>query len=622
MLKLSRKLFLPLWLLASLACSMTGTTPTAPPATPRPRPTREATALPTIEDPDPLPTFTPRVMPSATPTPFDPLPGTGEVTRQLLTYNDLMTSNANTVPVDESAFALPAEAAPPAFKFEGTLDPQGENSAQGFAVLRDDIGYAKDSRWQQLPPMSFKFVQSGSHLIPVDQALIYTGHAHWNYMVAPGRVWQEAGDAGMARASFPFALIERNQNCVHNGVMTFLFDAKTVSNVRYQITQETCLYFKFNMSGQLKATYTPSTIANAEALSAAHFTWLEHQLPTQPITALAETYPEVNLEALTEGFTPEHITTYGVYYNGVNYTGACLTRYGAYPYCAAMRLPSYSTAKSALAGVAYLRLAERYDPNLGELFIKDLLPQAARWVAVTLGDTLDMTTGHYERTAYMLDEYYSSSASQFILAEGQGDKLTYALQYSAVSAPGQQWVYHSTDTYLATQAMYAFLQKQTRQQTDLFDLLVADIFAPLHFSLGSQQSLRTNNRATGRAMGSHGMFFTQDDIAKLAAFLTVGQGAIDGVQLLNPDLLAATLQRDPTDRGVQTPNGEFWYNNSFWAKDYSEPCSYTVVFMSGYGGITVAMLPNHATYYIFSDNSEFTFDSAVAELQQLGETCP
>lgn len=39
--------------------------------------------------------------------------------------------------------------------------------------------------------------------------------------------------------------------------------------------------------------------------------------------------------------------------------------------------------------------------------------------------------------------------------------------------------------------------------------------------------------------------------------------------------------------------------------------------MSGYGGITVAMMPNGATYYYFSDNNEFSWSAAVAEADKL-----
>jgi LysR substrate binding domain-containing protein len=124
-----------------------------------------------------------------------------------------------------------------------------------FQVLRDDekTDTGVDSPRRHLANFSFQFVQNGSYLIPVQQGLIITGNSAWNYIVGPGRVWQERGDHGYTRTSFPFALVERSQNCVHNGEMTFLFkngNSFHVSQVRYQITQETCEYFKFNMWGE------------------------------------------------------------------------------------------------------------------------------------------------------------------------------------------------------------------------------------------------------------------------------------------------------------------------------------------------------------------------------------
>ena len=73
-------------------------------------------------------------------------------------------------------------------------------------------------------------------------------------------------DQGYARASLPFALIQRNQNCVHNGEMTFLFSnsaTPNISNVYYQITQETCYPMKFDMWGMISAQYTPGAVPEA-----------------------------------------------------------------------------------------------------------------------------------------------------------------------------------------------------------------------------------------------------------------------------------------------------------------------------------------------------------------------
>jgi hypothetical protein len=154
--------------------------------------------------------------------------------------------------------------------------------------------------------------------------------------VGPGRVWQEVGDHGYVRASLPFALVLRNQNCVHNGEMTFLFSNMKdprVSQVRYQITQETCEYFKFNMWGQLSASYVPSKIAGADEVRKAAAAEMANRLPTKPFSALAADYPNSGLDLgnfMSGRKFPEDVTTYGLFINGVHYVGNCQTRYGMY----------------------------------------------------------------------------------------------------------------------------------------------------------------------------------------------------------------------------------------------------------------------------------------------------
>ena len=170
----------------------------------------------------------------------DPLIGSGNANRSFLTYAELFSNTTPASPVDDSAgFAVPSNAAPPSQSFEGTLTLSNPTARGSFRLLRDDekIDTGTDSPWRHLASFSFQFVQNGSYLIPVRQGLVISGSSAWNYIVGPGRVWQEDGDDGYMRASLPFALVLRNENCVHNGEMTFLFSNKKsphVSQVRYQ----------------------------------------------------------------------------------------------------------------------------------------------------------------------------------------------------------------------------------------------------------------------------------------------------------------------------------------------------------------------------------------------------
>lgn len=586
----------------------------------------------------PTPTNTPQG-PTPTPppggsVPGDPLTGNGNVIRSLLTYNDLF-SGSSTAPVDDSAFALPANAAMPDHVFEGRLELSNEATSGGFSEIKDSYSYTGngDSPRKHLPEFSFEFVQNGSHLIPATQGLIYTGHPNWNYIIGPGRVWKENSDNGYSRASFPFALVERNANCTHNGVMTFLFNNSGISKVRYQITQETCAYYKVNLWGQLTGTYTAYAVTNAATLKANHATEVANRLPTKPITALASDYPSsgVNVSVFGSGVTPAHMTFYGVVYNGVNYVSGCNTRYGTYAFCENMRAASYSTAKTSFASIALMRFGQKYGSGVYNLLIKDYVSEYASspgvWTNVTFNNTIDMATGNYRVAGYEADED-GSYMSDFFLAEPYSSKITAAFNFPYKVAPGTYWNYHSSDTFIVTRAMNNYLESQEGSSADIYDMLKNEVFAPIKLSAGVS-TIRTDNSSAGAPFGGYGLFWTQDDIAKVAKFLNNDNGFANGTQILNADMLADSMQDDPSDRGVDTTGGTgFKYNNAFWAEDFTPAafpqysCSFWTPFMSGYGGITVVMAPNGATYYYFSDNEEFSWYNAVHEMNKLSPYCP
>lgn len=579
----------------------------------------------------PGPTSTP---PPGGSVPGDPLTGNGNVTRTLLTYNDLFTGSS-TAPVDDSAFALPANAAMPDHVFEGRLELLNEATSGGFSEIKDTYAYTGngDHPRKHLPEFSFEFVQNGSHLIPVTQGLIYTTHQNWNYIIGPGRVWKENSDNGYSRAAFPFALVQRNANCTHNGVMTFLFNNSGISKVRYQITQETCFYYKVNLWGQLNATYSAYSVSNAATYKANHATEVGNRLPTKPISALATDYPSsgINVSVFGSGITPAHMTYYGVVYNGTNYVSGCTTRYGTYAFCENLRAPSYSTAKSAFAGVALMRLGQKYGTGVYNLLIKDYVPEYTSspgvWTNVTFNHTIDMGTGNYRLAGYQSDEG-GSYMETFFLAEPYTDKITAAFNFPSKVAPGTFWNYHSSDTFIVTRAMNNYLQTQEGSGADVFNMVKNEVFVPIKLTTGVS-TIRTDNSNTGAPFGGYGLFWTQDDIAKVAKFLNNDNGYANGSQILQVDMLADSMQDDSSDRGLDTTgNTGFKYNNGFWAEDFTPAafpqysCTFYAPFMSGYGGITVVMMPNGATYYYFSDNDEFSWYNAVHEANKLSPHCP
>jgi CubicO group peptidase (beta-lactamase class C family) len=414
--------------------------------------------------------------------------------------------------------------------------------------------------------------------------------------------------------------------------MTFLFDGTHVSPVRYQVSQETCLTFKFDIWGQSAATYHPETIPNAETLKTAHAAEVADRLPTKPIAALVSDFPEmrVNLASFGRGITPEHMTAYGLVINGINYVSGCRTRHGDYAFCESMRLPSYSTAKSAFAGIALMRLGQKYGTGVYNLLIKDFVPEAGSaagdWSKVTFRNALDMATGNYDQAGFQADESGPNGLGFLDMAETYADKIQYAFGFLGKSVPGQVWIYHTSDTFIVTRAMNNYLVQKEGSGADIFNFVRDEVYIPLHLSAGTLSTLRTDNSPTGAPFGGYGLFWTRDDIAKLALFLNNQNGSIAGTQVLEPGLLRSSLQRNPDDRGLNTSSlPVFKYRNGFWASEWNSqgyPCTFWTPFMSGYGGITVALMPNGSVYYYFSDNNEYSWDAAVDESNKLQPMCP
>jgi len=585
---------------------------------------------------------------SAVAVPGDPLTGSGNVNRSVLTYTELFSNAAPASPVDDRAgFAVPPGAAAPSQTFEGTLTLSNPTSSGSFRLLRDNekIDTGADSPWRHLADFSFQFVQTGSYLIPVQQGLIITGSPAWNYIVGPGRVWQEDGDHGYIRVSLPFALVLRNHNCVHNGEMTFLFSNRKsphISQVRYQITQETCEYFKFNMWGQLPATYVHSKVAGAGELRKAAAAEMANRLPTKPFSALAADYPNSGLDLgnfMSGRKFPEDVTTYGLFINGIHYVGNCQTRYGMYAFCDNMRFASYSVAKSAFAGLALMWLGQQYGSSVYGELIRNHVPQyvdGGDWTNVTFANTSDMATGNYISTKEEEDED-GPHEDAFTRAEPYAEKIADAFTPFPHNAnPGTTFVYQTHATFVLTQAMNSYLQQRQGSGADIFNSIRDMVYKPIHLSQGGLTMLRTDNSATGKPFGGYGLFLIQDDVAKIGRLLNNSGGIIDGKQALDAARLKESLFRtaDPISMSLPVPWSEnpsvqntYRYHNYFWARHMTTAefpqyhCDFWVPLMSGYGGNSVLLLPDGATFYIFSDGDEWEWFGAVNEINKIAPFC-
>ncbi len=544
--------------------------------------------------------------------------------RKDLTHADLVSGFEPESIIPEEALTMPEDALPSPHAFQGHLELLGESGNGDMTVL---LGSLSDD-YKHLPEFDYGFIQVDSYLVPIQRGLIITAQPKYNFILEPGRIWQEPGDQGFSRASLPFALVFKGQNALLNGTLTFLFDDETVSKVWYQITQETTQNTKANLWGLLDAAYHPESIPDAEAIREAFRQELAQRFPTQPISALAEKYPGIDLSAFGKGVTPEDMGWYGVVVDGVNYLGGCQTRAGTYPYCEWMRQPSYSVAKSTFPALALMRLTQEYGPEVPDLLIRDYVPEAAEstgdWETVTFNNTIDMATGNYDSTSFMADDT-GDKMGEFFGSAAYDGRIAEAFNWPNKDQPGTIWVYRTSDTFIVTRAMQNFLQSQTGGDDDIFDYVVDEIYKPLNLGPGAFTTMRTvENNWQGQAEGGYGLWWTPDDIAKLTTFLLDG-GAIDGEQVLDPDLLAVTMQQDPADRGL--PIGSVSsYNNAFWAQRYGRAqefsCEFWVTDWQGISGNVVVLMPNGVVYYYFSDSDDFVFSPAVMEADKIKPFCP
>lgn len=543
--------------------------------------------------------------------------------RTILTADELLNGFVYDSPVNEGAFVRPENALPPAHIFEGKLILLNETEVGEYEVVRGNISENEI----HLPEFEVAFVQSRSgDLVPATRGRLVTDHAIWNYIIGPGRAWYETEDGNFSRASFPFALILKGGNSTYNGTMMFLFNDEEVSKVWYQVTQEISFYDRVNLWGLVDAVYESGDVMGAEEFIKAHDQEIDNRMPTRPIAQLTEFYPDIDLDAFGAGVHPDHMSTYGFVVDGINYVSGCNTRYGEYAYCDAMRMASWSTAKSAFAAVALMRLAQEYGPQVEDELIADYFPsyitEMGDWSKVTFDHVLDMATGHFNSANRMQDE--DKFSGLFWESDLYTDKIIGAFEYPHSTDPGEVWVYHTSDTFIVTSAMQHFLELQTGTNVDLFDYVYEGVYRPIGVGPGIDTARTADNNWEGYALGGYGIWWIRDDVAKLALLLMNG-GVFEGEQILHPDMVADALQQNPEDRGVEIGGPRSYYNNAFWATRYNEnqnfACEFWVAQMQGISGVVVVLLPNDTAYYYFSDNQEFVWDAVVREANKISAYC-
>jgi hypothetical protein len=563
--------------------------------------------------------------------------------RKHLTYAQLSVSSHVDInqPLSLNAMTVPEQPNPSKLRLQGSLTFSPKLGLSHLVIVDESDAYHFERKTRPdaftsargfLPDLSMDFVQSGQNIIPVNRALQLSEHAHWDYILGVGDIWQEQDDEGYSRISMPFTLVEKNQNCVHNGALSFLVNEQgETTDFYYQISSETCLYYKVNMWGEGQVTFTENNIVGANKVVDEYRIEQTNRLPTEPLSYLKQQYPDINLDNITlsNSISALDLSSVGVILNGQHYVSDCVTRFGPYPFCSQLVLPSYSTAKSIFAGIAMLYLEQTY-PTIFQQNISDWIKECnqEKWQGVTFAHLLNMSTGNYQSTEHSVDEGAPHSQI-FFKAKTHQEKLNYSCGQFAHQMPaGNTFVYHTSDTYLLGSALNYFLNAQLKKidpeaTTTVFEYVFKEKLWPLlQLSPVAFTPQKTADEVQ-QAFTGYGLFFMRDDIAKLTHFLMAQTNHEDGY--LFSQRFHTTLQRSLTGDELNTQYSFIRYTNSFWKQNISDylGCENAtwLPYMSGYGGIAIVLVKHNIQYYYFSDSNQHNWREAIKELNKITPLC-
>jgi hypothetical protein len=558
--------------------------------------------------------------------------------RDRITAANLLDSrHAADSPVHNDYFMPLGQAAPARHALRGIL------SISAMSLSSANSGCA--GLPMPLPGFSVSFYTHADHLVPVVRTLVPgsrgTGVPPSGFIrlpsaiiVSPGRVWAEPGDQGLSRASFPFVFVNEADNATQNGLATFLFDDSRVSNLRVQITQETAAWARHDFWGQVAMTYAP-TLLPGEAASRASFD-AERRLetPLKPWSALPASARSPWLDAFDGDARPGDISANGLVVDGVLYLKGCPTRTGPYPYCRHMRHGVFSVTKSLGAGVALLRLAQKYGDGVFDLKIADYVTVTAAhdgWKDVTFADALGMAApiGDLGRRRDWPDpepDDKGPKLDDWMEARTAQAKLARAFSYGRYSwSRGEVIRYNSTVTFVLASAMDAFLKRRGGPSAHLWDMVAEEVFRPIGIlHLPTMHTVETDG-SRGIPILAYGLYPTIDDIAKLTMLLQNG-GRHDGRQILSATKVADAL-RQTSATGLPTLRinrfGGQRYHLSFWSVPYRTDvgCLFDIPFMGGFGGNLVALLPNGISAFRFADGFTYDLESMILAGEAIRPFC-
>ena len=523
-------------------------------------------------------------------------------------------------PISNAAFHPSADALP-APAFTGVLRIR-QSQLKTKPALEKPVQDGRDARL--FPGICIEFFSVGDLLVPVQRGEMVRETipgetpSYWRVIPQIGRVWREKADSAWSRAAFPLILVNDTENHAHQGLATFVYKGNEVSALVVQFVQQSAPYLlggHFIAWGSARVAVSASDPHTLEIHRAAVRTELASRLPAEAWAELLKTIPAGTLDGFGGPLYPKWRVAVALVRNRTLYYQESVTPYGPYPYPLEMRFGVRSVTKSVGAPLALLHLAQVYGPWVLALkvgaYVAGLDP---KWGRVRFVDAANMASG-FGGTGSLTtnpndsaDGYLEGNYDAWYTAPSHADKVAQINTnlHPYPWEPGTVMRYRDQDFYLLGAAIDGFLKSVRGPDADVWEMLKAEVFAPIGIHHAPAVRTRETGGRDGLVWLNAGYYPTLDDLAKIA-LLYQDLGVHDGHQILHrqltADLLAAqdAIQKDGDFSVTRvTPenadaNTEF-YKLGFRFVPFVGSASGRLLHlptMSGFGENEVTLYPNH-----------------------------
>ncbi|HVN45680.1 MAG TPA: serine hydrolase domain-containing protein [Steroidobacteraceae bacterium] len=494
---------------------------------------------------------------------------------------------------------------------------------------------------QTFPAVALTFFTVGADLVPATQEVIRSGLApggssYWDILVQPGSLWSEPADGAWSRAAFPFELVNSLEGETHNGVALFMYRRGTVTNLRFQIVQQTAPFYVsdlFVASGLVSASYqgSPLTPQEVRALTERHRRSVAADVHVASWGELEARVGKQRLEEFDRGLPVAEAVAAGLDDGDTFYIKYCAGAGGPMPWCERARFGVWSATKALANAVALLRLAQKFGPEVYELEIKDYVPEAARypgWSAVRFIDALNMATGIGNGSTRIDpndigDGYLEGAYDRWYTAPSKEEKVHALLETGAVYpwGPGRVARYRDQDMFMLGVAMDNYLKSREGPASDLWSMLEKEVYEPIGiYYAPTNRTIEATG--PGHPLMAYGYYPTLGDMVKIARLFHRG-GRIGSKQLLYGPTIS-TIAAGPAARGLPTGEkntaGEITYFAAFWHVPYAadEGCHIYIPVMEGWGGNLVELLPGGLTAVRVAKRGPDVAEEGPTEMARVG----